>query len=58
MWPNHQFGTLLKKKVSTGEINNNKRPGRPRKTIKVNDCRNLCLIKTKASQHQQKSKIL
>ncbi len=38
-------GYILKKKESTGELNNIKRPGRPRKTTKVDDRRILSLVK-------------
>ncbi len=40
-------GYILKKKASTGELNNIKRPGRPRKTIKGDDCRIFYLVKKK-----------
>ncbi|XP_053087803.1 protein Mpv17 isoform X2 [Pangasianodon hypophthalmus] len=38
-------GYILKKKESTGELNNIERPGRPWKTTKVNDRRTLSLVK-------------
>ncbi|MCJ8748461.1 hypothetical protein PDJAM_G00165100 [Pangasius djambal] len=38
-------GYILKKKEITGELNNIERPGRPRKTTKVDDRRILSLVK-------------